>query len=132
DTALALEAVAPTHAVRMVLAQSHDNIGYLLLRNGKRAEALTMYEKARDIKEKLIKANPNHIDFQSDLAYSHDRIGEVLWQTGKQPEALAAWQDAGALRQKLADANPTRTNYQLDVVHSYTNLGLVLLHLGRR
>jgi tetratricopeptide (TPR) repeat protein/tRNA A-37 threonylcarbamoyl transferase component Bud32 len=120
ELAAALEAEAPTDAVRTQLADGHYGMGTVLLETGKPADALKEYQKARDIWQKLADRNPAVIELQLDLAQSHNDIGNLLVRTGKPEKALLASHKALAIYQKLADANPAVTAFQsyLAITHN--------------
>jgi eukaryotic-like serine/threonine-protein kinase len=131
DITTALEAESPTDAVRAVLAGSHANIGVLLWRTGKLAEALEAQGKALAIRQKLADANPAVAHFQTDLAGSHNNIAIVLSQTGKPEEALVQYRQALAIREKLADANTGVAHFQYDLARIHFNIGYLLWETGK-
>jgi serine/threonine-protein kinase len=131
DLAKALEAEAPTDAVRTQLAYGHHGIGFVLLQTGRPADGLKEYQKALAVQQKLADASPAVTVFQRDLAQSHFNIGHVLQDTGKLPEALEEQRKALAIRQKLADASPAVTELQRDLALSHSNIGDVLSRTGK-
>jgi serine/threonine-protein kinase len=131
DLAAALEAEAPTDAVRAQLAYGHYGIGVVLAQTGKPAESLQAHEQALAIQQQLADANPAVTQFQSDLAISHFGIGNLLAYTGKPAEALQAHEKARAIRQKLADANPAVTQFQSYLAMSLNNTGVLLGQMGK-
>jgi serine/threonine-protein kinase len=132
DLAAALEAEAPTDAVREQLAKGHNSIGLVLSETGKPAEAMQEYQKALAIRQKLADANPAVTDFQSDLAASYNNLGALLNDyLSKHAEALAAFRQSLAIQQKLADANPAVTDFQSHLAWSHNNIGIVLYQTGK-
>jgi serine/threonine-protein kinase len=123
DLAAALEADAPSDAVRAQLASGHNSIGQMLSAKGKPAEALAALERGRAIRQQLADANPTVTQHQQDLAQSHGNIGVVLERMGKLAEALAAYEQARTIRQKLAEANPTVTQLQAELAQSHSDVG---------
>jgi serine/threonine protein kinase/tetratricopeptide (TPR) repeat protein len=121
DRAAALEAEAPTDAVRTQLAKGHHNIGWVLSATGKPAEALPEYQQALTIWQKLADANPAVTAFQSDLARSHNHIGQLHAREKRFAEAFAALDQGRAIFQKLADSQPTSRDYanRLGYNHAY-------------
>jgi serine/threonine-protein kinase len=126
DLAAALEAEAPTTAVRAQLAWGHHGIGLVLSDTEKQAEAVKEWQKALAIRQKLADANPAVAELQQALALTHYNIGFELAQTGKPAEALTGWRKALAIQQKLADANPAVTGYQSDLARSHHAIGYLL------
>src|SRR5262249_25366720 len=80
DIALALSGEGPNDAARASLAQSYYSSGHVLSKMGKPAQALETEIKGREIRQKLVDANPSVDQFQSDLADSHYVIGTLLKQ----------------------------------------------------
>jgi tetratricopeptide (TPR) repeat protein len=130
DLAAALEAEAPTDAVRQTLAHSHLNIGMVLRQTGQPAEALAAYEKARLLYQGLADAHPAGADFQLDLGTLHGSIGTLLSETGKPAPALAAYDRARVIWQRLTDAHPTVTSYQRTLALNQINIGFTLSKSG--
>jgi serine/threonine-protein kinase len=126
DVAAALEAEAPTDAVRQALAASLNNIGVVLYQTGKPVEALAAYQKAQAIRQKLADASPAVTGFQSDLAMGHFNIGSLLSKTGRPVEALAAYEKHRRILQTLADTNPTVTEFQEKLALNYKTIGPLL------
>ena len=50
---------------------------------GRSVEALATYEKARAIRERLVRENPSVTQFQSSLARTHNNIGTLHCATGE-------------------------------------------------
>ena len=131
DLAAALEAVAPTDAARAQVAYAHHGIGRVLWNTGKPAEALQEYQKAVDIRQKLVDANPAASEFQRDLALSHNYIGHTLLEAGKPGETLKEFQEAVEIQQRLADAYPAVVEFQSDLALSHYDIGLLLSKTGK-
>jgi tetratricopeptide (TPR) repeat protein len=131
NLAAAVEAEAPTDAVRQTLAHSHVSIGTLLRHTGKPVEALAAYEKGRDIHQRLADANPAVTDFQFDLATSYHGIGILLSEAGRPAEALAAYEKARVIWERLAHAHPTVTSYQRTLALTHVNIGFMLHQTGK-
>jgi serine/threonine-protein kinase len=131
DLAAALEAEAPTDAVRTQLAAGHHGIGYVLRETGKLAEGLKEYQKGRDIRQELAEDNPAVTVFQRDLAVSHNNIGVVLGRMGKLAEALKEYPKARDIWQQLARANPAVNEFQSELAWSHNNIGQILIEMGK-
>ena len=90
-------------ALRPDFADAHNNLGNVLLSQGKLDEAAARYEHA--------------LALRPDYAEAHNNLGIILWQQGKLDEAAARYEQALALRPDYADA--------------HYNLGNVLLEQGK-
>jgi tetratricopeptide (TPR) repeat protein len=123
DIAAALEAETPTDAVRLQLARSHNSIGLVLFETGKPAEGLAMLARALVIRQKLVDANPDNIEFKVELAECHNNNGWCLVRGGKPAEALEPFRTALATLQELGDAHPRNADYKYRLVQIHGNLG---------
>jgi tetratricopeptide (TPR) repeat protein len=130
DIALALEAEAPTEAVREVLARGHTRVGWILTRTGRQAEALEPYHKAVGIYQQLVDTNPRSIELHVGLGTGLRDLGWVLYETGTPEEALQVMRKAAAVHQKVADASPD-TEHRTQLAWSHQDIGEVLWRLGR-
>jgi len=130
DIAAALQAEAATDAARALLALSHNAIGVLLMETRKPEDAMVSYRKALAIWQKLVDANPAHIEFQQKLGWGHYNMGLVLKDAGKPAEAMVSYRKALAILQKLADANPAVIEFQRDLASNHYNIGYLLSQTG--
>jgi tetratricopeptide (TPR) repeat protein len=128
DLAAALEAEAPTDAVRTQLAYAHNWLGIVLSDMGKTSEGLKEYQQALAIRQKLADSNPAIPAFQINLVATHLNIGDVLRDTGHPADALNEYQKALAIAQKLADGDPAVTQFQRGLAASHVSIGYVLSH----
>jgi tetratricopeptide (TPR) repeat protein len=62
--------------------------------SGNSTAALTSYQAALTIRERLAKADPGNAGWQRDLSVSHDRIGDVQQAQGDLAAALTSYQAA--------------------------------------
>jgi serine/threonine-protein kinase len=98
---------------------------------GKPAEALAAFKRAREIMQKLVDANPNVTDFQSELSDTHHYVGWALKETGKPAEAQAAFERAITVVQKLADADPHVARWQNRLATNLSYIGSLTREAGR-
>jgi tetratricopeptide (TPR) repeat protein len=112
------------------LAGSHYNIGLLLSETGELNEALAAYQRALEIRERLVRDNPTVTEYQWGLADSHYSIGNLLCKTGEPNEALASYQRALEIQERLVRDNPTVTEYQSGLASSHNNIGNLLSDTG--
>jgi tetratricopeptide (TPR) repeat protein len=102
-----------------------------LLKIGDTVGALKSADRARQIHERLLTANPSNIDWQDGLAVSQYWIGQVLRAEGKNSEALEAYNASLAITQKLADNAPTNPAWQYKLASDYEKMGDMLAALFR-
>jgi protein O-mannosyl-transferase len=116
---------------------AHNNLGDLLLKEGKVSDAAWQYEQG--------------LRFKADDAIAHYNLGLTLARLGRQPEAAEQWEQALRIRPNYADAHNNLGNVFLregnvsdaighyeqalrtkpDYAEAHYNLGLALARLGR-
>ncbi len=95
---------------RSNLAVSHHNLGRLLSRTGKPAEAEAGYRAALAIFQKLADDNPAVMYFRSSLAFSHNSLGTLLNDSGKPAEAVAEYCRGRRCSRSLSTTTPLCPN----------------------
>jgi CHAT domain-containing protein/tetratricopeptide (TPR) repeat protein len=101
------------------LAQSLNNLGFLLKARGRDEEALPYYEQALAMRRKLYPQG------HPDLAVSLSSLGHLLHDRGRSEEAQPYLEQALAMRRKLyPQGHP-------DLARSLNNLGALLQARGR-
>ncbi|MEM7591014.1 MAG: tetratricopeptide repeat protein [Cyanobacteria bacterium P01_A01_bin.83] len=84
-------------------AEAHNNLGNLLMQQGKLSEAISCYRTA--------------IAIEPEMAMAHNNLGNLLMQQGKLSEAISCYQTAIAIKPEMAMA--------------HNNLGNLLMHQGK-
>ncbi len=113
------------------LAQSHHNVGILLLYLGQHANAEAAFRKALAIEEKLAADYPAEPQYRQDLAKHHGILGALLTRLGKGAAAEAADRQAIAIQEKLVADYPAVPNFRDELAGSHHNLGKLLQDLGQ-
>jgi tetratricopeptide (TPR) repeat protein len=114
------------------LAASYHNMGLVLARAEKPAEALKSFERAAEILQKLLDDQATVTQYQNMLASCRSGIGIMLRELGKPVEALESLESAMAIQRKLADEHPTITEYQSNLAISQCNAGQLLSETGKK
>jgi tetratricopeptide (TPR) repeat protein len=96
------------------LAKAHNNLGRLLAREKRFAEAFTAIDAGLAIRKKLVEANPKTTEYGIHLGYSHAYRGWALVRAGQPSKAAADLRRAGELWSK-DPAPDLQTRYQQDV-----------------
>src|SRR5262249_15109982 len=109
------------------LAIAYDEVGDVLVDQGKLSEALQAYRDSLAIRERLAKADPDNTGCQRNLSIAYEKVGDVLVNQGKLSEALQAYRDSLAIRGRLAKADPGNAGWQRDLEVSYIKVGDVLM-----
>jgi tetratricopeptide (TPR) repeat protein len=112
------------------LAVAYDEVGNVLVAQGKLSEALQAYRDSLAIRERLAKADPGNAGWQRELSVSYIKVGEVLVAQGKLSEALQGYRDSLAITERLAKADPGNAGWQRDLAVSHANLAWTHLKLG--
>ena len=116
---------------RAWLAQTHVNIGNLLIETGLLVEALAAHERAMAIRQKLADENRSVTKYQTDLAWSVINVADLQRKLGRPAEALVSHQKALAIFQKLVDAQPAVNHLQNALAVSHYFIGILLADIGQ-
>jgi serine/threonine protein kinase len=103
------------------IAQIQGNSYYANL--GDSDGALQSYRKSLELRERLLAADPNNREFQSDLAASHQGIGDVLYGEGDLPATLQSYERSLRLREVLMKSEPASIPYRRALAEAYTRVG---------
>jgi serine/threonine-protein kinase len=117
------EAPGASNEARRDLAETVNELGFVLHVTGKLSEAEAEHRAALAVNQKLVDDNPTVADFRNRLLGSHLLLGYVLRDQGKSSAALAELRTARALDQKLADDNPAVSTFRYDLALSHTQIG---------
>jgi serine/threonine protein kinase/tetratricopeptide (TPR) repeat protein len=94
-------------------------------------DALRTLQRGAEIWERLVRAHPQTIDFQSDLAGFYLLIGHLQRAFGQRPEATQSYERATAILQHLVGERPKVADYRADLSSCYEILGLMAGVSGR-
>jgi tetratricopeptide (TPR) repeat protein len=107
-----------------------NNLGGEYTEAKKSKEALESYEKARDIRQGLVKAHPEVTRYQAYLATLYANLGFLHDQMHQSKEAQANYQQALDLHRRLAREHPEVTEYQAGLASAWNNLGIFQANTG--
>jgi class 3 adenylate cyclase/tetratricopeptide (TPR) repeat protein len=108
-----------------------DNLGDVLVSQGKLQDAMDAYRRAMEISKRLAEQDKSHSDWQRGLSVSYGRIGDVLVAQGKLQKALEVYQQSLKIGQTLAEQDRTKSGWQRDLSVSYIEVGDVLMAQGK-
>jgi serine/threonine-protein kinase len=108
-----------------------NNLGDVLVAQGKLPEALDAYQNGLAIAKRLAEQDKTNTGWQRSLSVSYERVGDVLVAQGKLQEALDAYQQSLKIRQTLAERDKSNTDWQLDLSVSYERVGNMLVAQGK-
>src|SRR5262249_54169543 len=113
------------------LATTYQRLGELLQDDGRGAEALALYEKARALREALARANPEVSAFQRDLAEGWGAVGRAQALLGRLAGSREALGAALALGERRGAGAPAVPDLGIAVASCLANLALVEVESGR-
>jgi WD40 repeat protein/DNA-directed RNA polymerase specialized sigma24 family protein len=115
-----------------VLAKRHITRGVELAGRGRHPEARREYQRALDLLRKLLEANPEAPEYQSERARAHYNLGHAVAGLGKREQARTQFLRASELQRELLEDYPWTPGYQQHLARTHNNLGWLLNDLGRR
>jgi serine/threonine-protein kinase len=118
-------------AIALDLAIEYREIGYFLFRQGRAAESIRSYEKARDLFERIARENPTEVELRSQLAGVLMSLAFYQGVDGRLAEAHATLERALAIVGPLAAENPTVQGFQAQLVACHREIGRSLRRQGR-
>jgi serine/threonine protein kinase/Flp pilus assembly protein TadD len=115
-------------SLKLELAAAYDKVGDIqggfgTSHLGQRQKAGESYRKALAIREALVAAAPDNVDFRRRLATSYTKLGDILWIEVDINGALEFYGKALAVNKKLAAESPNDTEIRSELAISYRNFG---------
>jgi serine/threonine-protein kinase len=118
-------------AIALDLAIDYRSIGYLLYRQGRTAESVRSFEKARDLLGQIARENPDEAELESRLAGALMELAFYHGVDGRHAEAFATLERAFGIVRRLAAENPTVEGYQGQLISCHREIGRALRRQGR-
>jgi tetratricopeptide (TPR) repeat protein len=94
-------------------------------------DAKKRYEKALEMRQKLLNNDPENVVYQSDVGGTLNNLGNLLSNMGRIEETKERYEKALEMRQKLLENDPENVAYQSNVAMTLNNLGILLSDMGR-
>jgi serine/threonine protein kinase len=116
---------------RHELAETVNQIGFVLWQTGKPAQAETEFRTALELYGKLAEENKAEPEFRRGVASCHYYLGNALWQQGKSAEAEVELRRAIAFQEQVTKENPAVTRNRRALALNRTFLGAVLAWNGK-
>jgi Uncharacterized protein conserved in bacteria len=102
----------------------------LLWNMGRMEQAKQKYEKALEMREKLLDNDPENVAYQLNVAMTLNNLGALLPDMGRIEEAKQRYEKALEMRERLLDNDLENIAYQSDVAMTLNNLGALLSNIG--
>ena len=115
--------------VRRILALSYSRAaGILEDEPSSHDQAMALYEKSIALKQALVVAEPNNVDFRRLLAYDQYAMGELLADTNLN-EAVRQERAALSSYEELAHSDPANMQFQQDMARARSKIGQMLVRM---
>ena len=115
-------------AYREELAETLNDQGVMLLRlEGRRGEALHSFDRARDLTEPLIAADPQSVRRRTELGNILQNIAQIQYEQGQPRAAIENLQRKLALGAQLASEDPHAPGPRISLARAHALLGQVLV-----
>src|SRR5262249_9457403 len=101
---------------RRDLSISYERIGDILLKTGRKEQALLSFKSSFEIRKQLADADPGNLKRQRDLAVMYGRMGDLMLEVQRKEEGIQALRASLAIRERLAAADPGNILWQTDLV----------------
>ncbi|MGE3775759.1 MAG: protein kinase, partial [Pirellulaceae bacterium] len=117
--------------LRRELGQAYLRLADIHQALGEPAEAVSLYELARNVREELLRENPANANLERDLAQSLTLLGETLHELRQYDEAEKIFARALQIQEKLAQRAPHDLTLQSYVAGTVYAIGHVYLQTNR-
>jgi len=114
------------------LASAHFRIALITEAIESTDQALPLYETARSMQEKLVRATPDNPARLEAYGNTLNALGTALVTKKKHKEAQQIYDGAAEVRTKLTNLAPENSEYQRLLANTYMNLGVSLRGSGDR
>jgi tetratricopeptide (TPR) repeat protein len=104
-------------------ATTYHDLGILYTDTSRPARAKDAYDKALEIRSRLVRAEPDNDEFQLGLERSHNALSGYYLDNGNVAQAEKSNQQAIEIAQHLVNKDPTSPEYLRDLASAYYNLG---------
>jgi tetratricopeptide (TPR) repeat protein/tRNA A-37 threonylcarbamoyl transferase component Bud32 len=118
------------------LAAAYDRVGdvrgkaYSAANLGDLAGAAESYDRALQIREDLVAADPGDLQSQRELASSYQKVGNQLLDTSEAERGMEYLRKGLAVYERLAAGQPENAEIRKDLAAAYNALGLALESSG--
>jgi tetratricopeptide (TPR) repeat protein len=113
------------------LGLTYNNLGVAQANTAQLAAAVASYQKAIEIRWKLVRWAPAQTSYQRDLAVSYNNLGLAQSKQGQLAEAQRSFRKAMELQELLVSQTPRDVELQSNLGGIYNNLAMVLDELQR-
>ncbi len=107
-----------------------NNLGNLLKNMGRPDDAKIKYERALEMREALLKTDPESSVYQSWVATTLNNLGALLSDMGRPDDAKIKYECALEMYEELLEKYPANNIFQSSVVQTALALAQTMINLG--
>jgi tetratricopeptide (TPR) repeat protein len=105
------------------MSVSCENVGNVLVAQGKLDEALTAYRDGLAIRQRLASIERSYTQLDHELSVLYRKVGDVLTTQGKLDDALKVYRDDLAISEQLAATDRSNMQWQNNFQYSVGRIG---------
>jgi len=114
------------------IAENFLNLGMLSTDTLNFDLALSSFEKAIEITEKLAAEEQQSVAYRLALSRAYDQCANLLYKHGKVESSLDLYEKNRVLLERLTHENPTTTEFQASLAECYFSIWTVHFNIGKR
>ncbi|MEX2189038.1 MAG: protein kinase [Pirellulales bacterium] len=107
-------------------AHGHNNMGFLMRRRKRFADAEREYEAGRKLRQTLTEESPEQPWHRKELAFSYNNLGVLHGDMGDAEKSAEEFASAVRLQRQLATDFPSQPIYRQELARSLLNLAVTL------
>ena len=108
----------------------YENLGDIAQKMGDLENAMSLYEKYKQIELQLIEDFPEESIYKGNLGVSYERLGDINSRLGNLEKALNYFEAYNQLEKELYESYPTDVRFKNSLAISYLKLGETYSSLG--
>ena len=111
-------------------AYAHTNLGRVLELEGAYQEALTAYQAVMDVNKRLVRLQPDNLEWQLELGFAHNNLGKLGIVLGRLDEAEGHYRSDLQIKNNLFSDDLSHNRHRSYLAVSQYYLGQLLLARG--
>ena len=123
--------LVPDNQAEHDVARNLLAVALLCVQTGDTAGAVTAFEEAIGLAEKLVASGKGASELKSTLARCYAELGSLLRDTGKPTDGMTFLQRSLEINRALAETNPGEPSFQYELARSYSGIGVGLTDTGQ-
>ncbi len=124
--AQALAGRDPTAERLFGLGQSQFWVGYVQWEQGDLAAARPHFEAYQDLSERLVRMDPQRLEYRMELAYAYSNLGSLERLAGELSKALASFEKSLAIKQQLVTQSSSNQEWRFELAATHDLIGHTL------